>query len=560
MSRTFAVILSAAILACSPNGESGDAIVHDGDAAREDGHTDVPDAPDGSGDGYIPTDLDGDTISDSHESGADTDRDTASDQYDLDSDNDTVPDAEEAGDDDLATYPVDSDRDGTPDFRDPDSDDDGLSDAEERALGTGRTDPDSDDDGASDLVEHAAGTDPLDDEDNPRANGDFVFVVAYEEDPVPPDDTLVFGTNIQMADVYFILDRSASMRNEIDNLRTTLQTTIVRDVGAAIPDVWFGVGLLDQCPNAATCTTSGTPIWIRNLQSMAEDPGLTETALGTVVDTCNGAKEPYVSAIWLIANGDPTAWGWLPERIPSRSCADAASIGYPCFRPGAVPIVVMFGDENFYTQSYGAGCDFESGNAPSFDQAVAEMNRIHARFIGINSGSAAAGFTDVANGTASVDAAGRPLVFTINADGTGLDDGVVDAIEALASQVPIDISADAVDVVEGATDTVDATVFIDRIVPNETGGVADPRDATRICVPLDAEDRTGDSVPDVFPDVLPGTIVCFDIEAARNETVESTSEPQLFRAQVRVIGEGITVLDTRDVFFLVPPVIEIGLG
>jgi hypothetical protein len=560
MVRIFAAILAWSLVACSPNGESGDAGVRDGDAGREDGVADAGEVPDSPGDGYVPTDVDGDTISDQHEMGVDTDGDSAADMYDADSDNDTVPDSVEAGDDDLTTYPVDSDRDGIPDFRDPDSDDDGLSDAEEAALGTGRTDADSDDDGASDLVEHAAGTDPLVASDNPRSRGDFVFVVPFEEDPVPPEDTLVFGTNIQMADVYFILDRSASMRNELANLATSLQTAIVPGVGAAIPDVWFGVGLLDQCPNAAACTTSGTPIWIKNLQSLAEDPALTATALGTVIDTCNGAKEPYVSAVWLLANGDPTVWGWLPARIPARTCSDASAIGYPCFRPGAVPIVVMFGDEDVYTQSYGAGCDPADGNAPSLEQAVAEMNRIHARFIGIDSGNSAEGFTDVATGTGSVDAAGRPLVFTINADGTGLDIRVVDAIEALASQVPIDISADAVDVAEGPGDTVDATVFIDRVVPNEAGGVADPRDAGRVCVALPAEDRSSDTVPDVFPDVLPGTIVCFDIEAARNETIPPTAEPQLYRAQIRVIGEGITVLDTRDVYFLVPPVIEITLG
>ena len=36
-------------------------------------------------------------------------------------------------------------------------------------------------------------------------------------------------------------------------------------------------------------------------------------------------------------------------------------------------------------------------------------------------------------------------------------------------------------------------------------------------------------------------------------TVPATDAPQLFRAKVKVYGDGITQLDERDVFFLVPP-------
>ena len=50
-----------------------------------------------------------------------------------------------------------------------------------------------------------------------------------------------------------------------------------------------------------------------------------------------------------------------------------------------------------------------------------------------------------------------------------------------------------------------------------------------------------------------GTPVCFDIYPKQNDTVMPTAAPQPFRAAVDVIGDGITVLDTRTVYFLVPP-------
>lgn len=91
------------------------------------------------------------------------------------------------------------------------------------------------------------------------------------------------------------------------------------------------------------------------------------------------------------------------------------------------------------------------------------------------------------------------------------------------------------------------------------GGVADPRDPTRICAAgLTAVDTDADGHPDQFSDVLPGTIVCFDIVPLQNTTVEPTVEPQLFRAQVQVLGDSVTLLDTRDVYFLVPPGTYVG--
>ena len=54
--------------------------------------------------------------------------------------------------------------------------------------------------------------------------------------------------------------------------------------------------------------------------------------------------------------------------------------------------------------------------------------------------------------------------------------------------------------------------------------------------------------------------MCFDIHARRNVTVPATREPQMFRATIQVQGDRITILDERDVFFLVPPVITIIIG
>jgi hypothetical protein len=56
---------------------------------------------------------------------------------------------------------------------------------------------------------------------------------------------------------------------------------------------------------------------------------------------------------------------------------------------------------------------------------------------------------------------------------------------------------------------------------------------------------------DIFRDVLPGTPVTFTVHA-RNTIVESRTEAQLFRVTIRVMGDGVTVLDERDVYVIVP--------
>ena len=87
----------------------------------------------------------------------------------------------------------------------------------------------------------------------------------------------------------------------------------------------------------------------------------------------------------------------------------------------------------------------------------------------------------IVTGTGAVGATGAPLIFPMAGSAT-VDAQIVDAIAQLASSTPLDITARARDVDDGAGDGVDATIFIERIEPNTTGGIADPTDPTVVCV------------------------------------------------------------------------------
>jgi hypothetical protein len=537
----------------------------DNDGDSIDDRTEIggdPSAPvDFDGDGvpdYMDVDSDNDTISDQQErpTDSDVDGDLIPDRHDLDTDGDGIPDATEAGDADPATWPVDTDGDGTPDFRDPDSDNDGLGDRWESENGLDPYDADSDDDGVPDLIEVGAGTDPLDAGSNPVSEGNFYFLVPYDDDPDPEMDTLVFSTDIQKADVFFVMDTTGSMGGEITNLKSSLSSTIIPSVAAIIPDVWFAVGRFDDYPVSPYGSSGSGDVVFQLLQRTTSDVAAAQAGVNAL-GTHYGAdgSESDVPALYATATGG----GYGGYLAPQGSCATGES-GYPCFRSGAVPIVVLITDATFHNGP--GGYDPYSGispTPPTYAEAVTALNSIHAKVIGIWSpgyGDVQGHCRQIATDTGAVDVTGTPLIFGISSSGTGLGTEVVSAIETLAHQVPLDISTDSRD---DDTDGVDARVFIHAIVPNTVGGIADPRDPTLVCVGgLTTADADGDTTADTFIDVLPGNPVCFDIYPERNMTVPATDEPQVFKAYVDVIGDGITVLDTRDVYFLVPPVITTG--
>ncbi len=504
--------------------------------------------PDASADGAVPSgdagdplaDGDADSLSDPQEGGGavDTDGDGIPDSADDDSDGDGISDADEAGDADLATAPIDTDADGVPDFRDLDSDGDGLPDASEVARGTDPRDADTDGDGVSDLVEAVAMTDPLDPTASPRADGDFFFVVPFEAPPDPARDTLVFQISIRRADVYFMIDSSVSMGGEITRLRDSLATTVFDGLRAAIPDVWIGAGHFDQCPDARRAEDFG----IVNAQASTSDVASVVAALDTIVSRVGGGpSEPYGQAAWLFATGDHTPFvdAAGTAQVAPAACS-AGTVGYGCVRSDALPILVMIGDEAY---GQGNGCDAVFTTT----EIAAALSSIGAKLVVI--GRPSDPWTEIATMSGSVDTSGAPYVYALG--GGTVDAEVVTAITSLASSIPLDLTARARDADD---DGVDATIFIERIEANTAGGVADPRDPSVICAgPRTAEDRDGDGFLETFPDVPPGTAVCFDVIPRMNTTVMASDTPQVFRAQIDVVGDGVTVLDTRDVFFLVPP-------
>lgn len=496
-------------------------------------------------------DSDNDFILDGDERDIDTDMDGLEDWQDVDSDNDGISDADEAGDLDLFTQPIDTDMDGIPNFRDPDSDNDGISDAAELGAGTDPLLGDSDGDGISDLIEVGAGTDPLDMMDSPRTRGDFVFVVPFEEAPDPERDTLAFSTSIQFADVYFLFDTTGSMSGEISTMRsavtsiidnitcTDFGTACVTDADCAGGQVCALTSTCIEDPAATSCIASvwtgvgtyeGNRNSYRNLLSLQGVPSATQAAIPGSASG-GGADESLFESVACVA--DPS--------VCSGAMCDGRGIGCPAYRSDAVRILVAITDE----QDECAGCSSDSASA-----AGSRLRTAGVTFVGVDADSGHEPRTHlraIATESDSLSSAGTPLVF--DGDGAAVTAAVTSAINEIVLGVPLRVTIEAADEPD---DDGDALQFIDRLEVNVSG-------VDGCTAVAETEDTDGDGFADAFPALRPGTPVCWDVVAQMNTTVMPADAPLVFKARLTVRGDG-SPLDGRDVFFLVPPRIEIPMG
>ena len=510
------------------------------------------------------TDTDGDGLYDDYEGTGDFDGDGTPDFMDLDSDNDGIPDSVERGDR-MGCEARNTDGDAFPDHLDNDSDNDGLGDREETEVYS--TDPlleDSDGDGFSDAAEVATMSDPRDPESGIDPD-DFYVVLPFGG----PEQvrTLRFGTTLRKADVFFVVDRTGSMSEEIRNLRSGL-SGLVDSIVTLIPDVGVGVGGFAGFGNLPPCMTI-----IGGLEACADGPPgdlpfelesvivTDRTAMQAAVDGLNadmgGANwASSTEALYQTATGEGVSWGSESNQmVPPQTCArvpdePGVRFGYPCFRPGALPIIIPITDTS---SKNGPGTsssqDYDSPIPHTVDQTRLALAGIGARVFGVVSGqeidspTAEAQMRDWAMNTGTVDGSGAPIMFRINSDGSGLTDRVAEAINRLATETPQDITTRTQDGDDLPVQDppVDATLMIKEITPvaaYDPAGIEIGPDV------LSRDDRA-------FYGVTPGTTVEFSIRFF-NDVVAPISTAQIFLAEIVVVGNGVADLDSREVIILVP--------
>ena len=538
-------------------------------------------------------DSDGDGLADAFESDGDPDGDGVPSYLDPDSDGDGIPDVVEAGPRHGPCAARDTDLDGVPDYLDTDSDNDGLTDYEEVGIGTDVHEADTDGDGIPDVVEvRGSHTDPRD-PTSTIPDTDFYVVLPYEADE-HEHRTLLFGTNISVADIFFLMDTTSSMYSEVGNIQTRMETVIIPGVQALIPDVEFGAGGFDDFP----VFPHGSPGYgdlpyyhLVDIVPPAEDrgamavsglfgtvPTFTPSGPNGVADILDAVRayprhrganacEAGVEALYQTATAEGVSWSsgsydgvaWTAGAIPSRACPSipdelAPRHGYPCFRPRALPIIVYVSDATLHEpypagwpRSYETDCTYENvPGAHTYDQALAALHDIGARVVTLSSADvpadptypATAHMCGIATDTGAVRADGTPLCFEIGPEGTDIDTEVVNAIAELVGGTPQDVSS-RTENVSGNPDGFDATLFVQAITPVEAyrDGIAGAgyqrKDAT------------------TFYAVIPGTLVEFDVDFF-NDVRPPADVSEVFVAKIIVVGNRVADLDQHNAYILVP--------
>lgn len=357
----------------------------------------------------------------------------------------------------------------------------------------------------------------------------------------PVELSLEVQAEVGRADVVFLLDVTASMREELEQVKERLQDRIAPAIDRAIPDAQLAVATFADYPISGRSGSSyggreDLPFELR--LPMSSDITAVQAALGAIrLGNGEDPPESQVEALYQLATGE----GRLPYVPPSAGCPNGGR-GYACFRPDALPVVLLFTDARFHngpdnTEPYDLD-DFPGRVVPAtYPEAVSELQRIGARVIGFDSGNglASGALERLAIDTGALDQAGQPLVQDIGMRAQRLGDSVVGAIETFADSVVQDIGMELRD--GDPRDGIDPTDFIERV---ELLGA----------VPADGID--GVDLPNqLYLGAKFGTQLSWRL-IIRNDAIAPAAGSQRFRLEATFVADGRRTIGRQGVIIAVP--------
>ena len=362
---------------------------------------------------------------------------------------------------------------------------------------------------------------------------------------VPGTDTVTAAFTLPVAlavvDVMFLIDATASMQDEIDNVRTGLRSVVVPGVQAAIPDAAFGVALVGEFPVEPHGPAAVRPYDLR--APITREVLQVEGALESLPSWGNfDEPEAQVEGLYQVSTGD----GLSPLINPLAGCPRGGE-GGACFRSDALPLVLLITDAPMnngprdvsprtqYSASSFAAQGYEAPH--TYAQALEAVQALGALVIGLGARDAFSmspmpHLRAIAADTGAIAGDGSPLAFDIGGTGRGVDSNVVRAVQRLAEGTPLDVDAIVEDV---PGDGIDAAALVRRVRPLQA-------------VPADGVASIGETQ---FVGVVPGTEVTFEVEI---DASELEPMPETRRARARLIFRAFerSRLGRIDLEFLIP--------
>jgi hypothetical protein len=382
------------------------------------------------------------------------------------------------------------------------------------------------------------------------ADGDVwgCFELPFSAPPVPlVEDGEWLPPAVDAADVYVLFDRSGDMLAERTSLRDNLgavQNAVTcpplgtGTPGSCYPDLWMGVGLINYVDQAPA---------FQNFLDLQPAPDFASVPISEPAGCC---EEAWLLSAWaaVTSQGSATSGCPVPGTFgPRSSCvgspaqtAGFATFGYPCFRSGAVSILILPGAED---PSGTLKCP-----APLTVSTAAASFGV--RIVGLLGSGAVANtatlLQTLAIGTGAVDPdnGNAPLVFP------GADAAAAVGVETalLTARSLFKYASVEPQVVDDPNDTVDITTeFVDHVEALDGG-------APECTTGLSREDRDLDGFPETFLNVPFGSTLCFRIVANENATVPGTTTTQNFPGSLELtLDDAASPEAALPLLFLVPP-------
>lgn len=374
----------------------------------------------------------------------------------------------------------------------------------------------------------------------------------------PHIEGLVATADPAAADIVFLIDTTSSFDEEIDNLQEDLNTLIVPGIRARIGNSSFGVAEFEDFPAANFGSSTDRPYTLHtavtsNLTRVRDAVAKLDNPLGHGGDYPESGAE----ALYQAATGSGYVYAgqtWI-KPYSGQALSGGGTLGGVGFRPGALHVIIQATDAPFHTP-----VDYEAvfPGTHSLSEAIAALNALDVFVLGIVSDpdmrddpEAIALATDATiapidgacptgiNGQANppVDAV-CPLVFDIDAKGSGVSDTVVDAVVTLVNALRFSqVYAEVTDDPLGFVNYVEATT-----------ATAPPG----IDVPLSDDLRAPfDGRDDTFVNVGPGVSLTFSVSLENTALASAPDYPHIFRVPIEIIGDGI-VLATHVLRIIVP--------
>lgn len=237
----------------------------------------------------------------------------------------------------------------------------------------------------------------------------------------PPADCTV-------ADVLFLVDTTGSMGAAITDIRRRLRDDIAPALDRSIGDLRMAVASYRDFPIGSYGSPGDLPFQLHqaSTSSLASvQAAIDRLAAGGGNDTPESATEAlYQSA---------TGVGY-PGLVPGASCP-GGTVGAPCFRASATPIIVLITDAPFHEGPSGYRYSGISPAPRTYAATVSALNGIGAMVIGVSVGfGASTDLTTIARDTGAMDSAGRPIVLDGGFTGSGVGSAIVDAVRTLCGR------------------------------------------------------------------------------------------------------------------------------